>query len=45
VYLEKYELGAMVWTFTAYRARDDWRFLGINFSNDLDTVFRDGNQR
>ena len=45
VYLEKFEQGAFVWTFTAYRARDEWRFLAINFTNDLDTVFRSGNQR
>jgi len=44
IYVEKYELGVFVWTFTAYRARDEWRFLGINFTNDLDSVFRSGNQ-
>ena len=45
VYLEKFELGVFVWSFTAYRARQEWRFLGINFTSDVDSVFRTGNQR
>ncbi len=41
VYVAKYEKSFLRWAFTYYRPRETWKFLRVDFDDDVNTLFFD----